>query len=51
MYEFIKVQYALYKSGYQQSVNIDKLKALAKIYLTAEEFTEIFASEVDTTTS
>ena len=51
MRDFIIVQYAMYKAGYGKTIGIEKIKALAKIYLTAEEFEEMFTSEVDTTTS
>jgi hypothetical protein len=36
------------KAGYGRTIGVDTLKTLAKVYLTAEEFAEIFPTEVDT---
>lgn len=44
MREFIEVQYRLYQAG-GRSITIDKIKALADVYLTPEERTELFGGE------
>lgn len=42
MYDYIRVQYALYKAG-GQSVGLERIQKLAEAYLTAEQREEIFA--------
>lgn len=41
MKEFIKLQYSLYQQG-AKSIGIDKIKQLAKIYMTEDERAELF---------
>lgn len=41
MYNFIKTQYQLYKAG-QHSIGIEKIKILAKQFLTEEQQAELF---------
>lgn len=41
MFEFIKTQYNLYKSG-GKSIGIDKIKKLAKLYMTEDEQIKLF---------
>lgn len=44
MREFIEIQYKLYRSG-GKSIGIEKIKALADIFLTAEEKAELLGGE------
>lgn len=46
MIEFIKTQYKLYKLG-GKSIGIEKIEKLAEIYMTEEERTELFNSEIN----
>ena len=41
MKEFIKIQYLLYQQG-QKSISVEKIKALANIYMTEEEQNKLF---------
>ena len=42
MVDFIKTQYAIYKSG-GKSIGIDKIRQLANLYMTEQERKELFA--------
>lgn len=44
MNNFIKTQYYLYISG-QKTIGIEKIKMLAKLYLSEEDQTELFGEQ------
>lgn len=46
MYDYIRVQYALYKAG-GQSVGLERIQKLAEAYLTAEQREAIFGGDTD----
>lgn len=46
MSNFIRLQYRMYLSG-NKSIGLEKIKALAKIYMTKEERNELFGEEGD----
>lgn len=41
MYQFISIQYAMYKKS-PESVNLETLKSLGKAYLSDEQYASIF---------
>ncbi len=47
MAKFIRLQYKMYLLG-NKSIGLEKIKALAKIYMTKDERNELFGEEGET---